>query len=165
MTSCANGAPNPKIPTSQQEAQDTVLRYLQQTLDVLPPGSSLDGSRYRIGRMDKYCEDDLAGPDSPVHMEDWRDVKLPPGTDFNAVIARTGKIWEQWGWQVIERTASRSRTASATTQMATCSIRKRGTRLEPAPFLIGSSPYYPGSLRTDIPRNPPLLLQQQQPAG
>lgn len=43
-------AQDPKIPSSQQEAQDTVLRYLQQTVDALPAGSTLDGSRYRSAR-------------------------------------------------------------------------------------------------------------------
>ena len=93
--------PNPKIPTSQQEAQDTVLRLLQETANVLPAGTTLDGARYRIGRMDKYCEDDPAGPDSPVYVEDWRDLKLPPGTDFNQIIAQTATTWEQWGLSLI----------------------------------------------------------------
>lgn len=71
-------APNPKIPTSQQEAQDTVLRLLRDTANMLPAGTTLDGSRYRIGRMDEYCEDDPTGPNIPVHVEDWRDLNLPP---------------------------------------------------------------------------------------
>lgn len=71
-------APKPRIPTSQQEAQDTVLRLLRDTANMLPAGTTLDGSRYRIGRMDEYCEDDPTGPDFPVHVEDWRDLNLLP---------------------------------------------------------------------------------------
>jgi hypothetical protein len=70
---------SPKIPTSQQEAQDTVLRYLQQTVDALPKGTTLDGTRYAIGDGTAYCEDNPSGPDTPVHVEDWRDMTLPPG--------------------------------------------------------------------------------------
>jgi len=94
---------DPKIPTSQQEAQDTVLRYMQQTIDALPEGFSLDGTRYMVGDGTAYCEDDPAGRDAPVHVEDWRDMKVPAGTDVNALIAQVGGIWEQWGWDVIER--------------------------------------------------------------
>ncbi|WP_236054742.1 hypothetical protein [Mycobacterium sp. SM1] len=91
------------IPTSQQQAQDTGLRYLQQTLDILPAGSDLDRTRYRIRKMTRYCANDPSGPDAPVHVEVWRDVNLPAGTDFDAMISRTGQIWQQWGWQIIER--------------------------------------------------------------
>lgn len=155
--------PSPKIPASQQEAQDTVLRYLQQTLDVFPPGSSLDGSRYRIGRMDRYCEDDPAGADSPVHVEDWRDVKLPPGTDFNALISHTGEIWKQWGWQVIERDGFEKPNRFGYTPDGYVLHLEARNKVGATPFLIGSSPCYPGSLRGDIPRNPPLI--KQPPTG
>ena len=133
--------PNPKIPASQQEAQDTVLRLLQETANVLPPGTSLDGSRYRIGKMDRSCEDNPAGPDSPVHIEDWRDVKLPPGTDFDTVIAQTGDIWTQWGWQVVEREGfEKPETDSATRLRAMCSIWKPETMLARGHCLSGLLP-------------------------
>ena len=32
-------AESPKVPNSQQEAQDTVLQYLQRTVNGLPPGT------------------------------------------------------------------------------------------------------------------------------
>ena len=88
---------DPKIPTSQQEAQDTVLRYMQQTIDALPEGVSLDGTRYMIGDGTTYCEDEPADRNAPVKLEDWRDMKVPPDTDVKALIAQVGGIWESWG--------------------------------------------------------------------
>ena len=154
--------PNPKIPTSQQEAQDTVLRLLQETANVLPAGTTLDGARYRIGRMDKYCEDDPAGPDSPVHVEDWRDLKLPPGADFNQIIAQTGTFWEQWGWQVIERDGFEKPNRFGYTPDGYILHLEARNNAGAAPLLIGTSPCYPGNLRADIPRNPPVIAQSPQ---
>src|SRR6476619_1079470 len=94
---------SPKIPSGQKEAEDTVLHYLQRTVDALPRGTSLDGSRYMVGDGTAYCEDNPSDENSPVHVEDWRDVNLPPGSDFNAIVSQTGDIWKEWGWQVIER--------------------------------------------------------------
>ena len=55
-------------------------------------------SRRCIGSGTTYCEDNPSGPDAPVHVEDWREIDLPPGiTDFNAIISQTGDIWKQWG--------------------------------------------------------------------
>jgi hypothetical protein len=31
------------------------------------------------------------------------DMTLPPGTDSEALIAKTGDIWKSWGWYVYER--------------------------------------------------------------
>jgi hypothetical protein len=151
--------PNPKIPASQQEAQDTVLRLLQETANVMPPGTSLDGSRYRIGKMDRSCEDNPAGPDSPVHIEDWRDVKLPPGTDFDTVIAQTGDFWTQWGWQVVEREGFEKPNRFGYTPEGYVLHLEARNNAGAGPLLIGSSPCYPGSLRADTPRNPPLVNQ------
>ncbi len=39
----------PKIPSSQQEAQDTVLHYLQKTVAGLPAGTVLDSTDFRGG--------------------------------------------------------------------------------------------------------------------
>lgn len=151
--------PSPKVPASQQEAQDTVLRYLQRTVDALPKGTTLDGTRYAVGSGTTHCEDEPKGLDAPVHFEDWRDVKLPAGTDPAAIIGQTGDIWKQWGWQVIERDGfvKPNRFGYAPDGY----VLQIEARTDPnvAPSLIGSSPCYPGNLRNDnIPR-PPVISQ------
>lgn len=154
--------PDPKIPASQQEAQDTVLQLLQQTANVLPSGTTLDGSRYRIGKMDRYCEDNPEGPDSPVHIEDWRDVKLPPGSDFDTVITQTGDTWKQWGWQVIERDGFERPNRFGYTPDGYVLHLEARNNVGAGPLLIATSPCYPGNLRSDIPRNPPVIGQGPQ---
>lgn len=151
---------NPKIPASQQEAQDTVLRYLQQTVNALPRGSSLDGTRYRIGKMDRHCEDDPSGPDAPVHVEDWRDVNLPPGADFDAIISAVGEIWQQWGWQVIERDGFEKPNRFGYSPDGYVLHLEARNNAKATPFLIGSSPCYSGNLRQNIPRNPPVITHE-----
>lgn len=154
---------SPKIPISQQEAQDTVVRYLQQTVDALPKGTSLDGTRYMVGDGTTYCEDNPSGPDAPVHVEDWRDMNLPPGTDFNTVITQTGDIWKQWGWQVMERDGfSKPNRFGYAPDGYVLQIESRP---DPkfAPSLVGSSPCFPGNLRSDDARRPAII--QQTSAG
>ena len=148
----------PRIPASQQEAQDTVLRYLQRTVDALPRGTSLDGSRYSLVGLTTYCEDDPADANAPVHYSDWRDMKVPPGTDFSALVAQTGEIWKQWGWQVIERDGFDKPNRFGYSPDGY--VLQIEARPDPgyAPSLIGSSPCYPGNLRRDIPR-PPVIEQ------
>jgi hypothetical protein len=151
---------NPKIPSSQQEAQNTVLHYLQQTVDALPKASSLDGTRYIVGGDTRYCEDEPSGPDAPVRFSDWRDMKLPPGTDFNAIINQVGELWKRWGWQVLERNGfTKPNRFGYAPDGYTLQIEAR-TNPQYPPSLIGSSPCYPGNLRNeDIPRNPPVITQ------
>jgi hypothetical protein len=151
---------SPKIPTSQQEAQDTVQRYLQMTVDALPKGTSLDGTRYMVGSGTTACQDNPSGPDAPVHFEDWRDMKLPPGTDFTGIITQTGEIWKKWGWQVIERDGfTKPNRFGYAPDGYVLQIEARPDPNQP-PSLIGSSPCYPGNLRNDkIPRTP--IIQQQ----
>ncbi|MDA4107340.1 hypothetical protein MHOL44478_08710 [Mycobacterium holsaticum DSM 44478] len=151
----------PKIPTSQQEAQDTVVRYLQQTLDALPTGTSLDGTRYMVGDGTAYCEDDPAGRDAPVHVEDWRDMKVPAGTDVKALVAQVGEIWEGWGWDVLERDGfdKPNRFGYAPDGY----VLQVQARPEPtqAPSLIGTSPCFPGNLRQDDVQRPAVLNQSR----
>lgn len=154
---------SPKVPTSQQEAQETVVRYLQQTIDALPKGTTLDGTRYAIGDGTAHCDDNPSGPDAPVHVEDWRDMTLPPGTDFNAIIAQTGDIWKQWGWQVIERDGfSEPNRFGDALDGYTLQIEARPDLKYP-PSLVGSSPCFPGDLRSDTVSRPAII--QQKPRG
>lgn len=150
---------DPKIPTSQQEAQDTVLRYLQQTLDALPEGTSLDGTRYMVGDGTAYCEDEPADRNAPVKLEDWRDVKVPPGTDVKALIAQVGGIWEGWGWDVLERDGfDKPNRFGYAPDGYVLQIQARPDPTE-APSLIGSSPCFPGDLRQDDVQRPAVLNQ------
>ena len=151
---------SPKIPRTQQEAQDTVLRYLQQTLNVLPPGSSLDGARYIAGGDTRYCEDDPSGPDAPVRFSDWRDLQTPASIDFNSLITQVGELWKSWGWQVLERDGYEKPNRFG---YAPDGYILQIAAAHPAtypPTIIGASPCYPGNLRRDdIPRNPPVITQ------
>ncbi|MGB3485289.1 MAG: hypothetical protein WBB07_24125 [Mycobacterium sp.] len=152
--------PSPKIPTSQQEAQDTVLRYLQETVNALPPGSSLDGTRYIAGGDTNYCEDNPSGPDAPVRFSDWRDIQTSAQIDFHQLVDDVGRVWESWGWEVIERDgyAKPNRFGYApdgyVLQIAA------SYPPEYPPSIIAASPCYPGTLRNeDLPRNPPVIEQ------
>ncbi len=83
---------SPRIPASQLEAQETVNHYMLDTINALPRGAALDGTRYVPVSRTIHCEDD-----PPVHLEDWRDMTFPPGTDFNAVINQTGETGRAGG--------------------------------------------------------------------
>ncbi|MCV7152431.1 hypothetical protein [Mycolicibacterium pyrenivorans] len=151
--------PNPKTPASQQEAQQTLLEYLQRTVDALPAGTRLDGSRYVVGDGTNYCEDHPSGPDAPVRVEDWRDIKPAPGADFDAIVIQTGEVWKQWGWQVIERDGfSKPNRFGYAPDGYILQIEARPDPAYP-PSLIGSSPCFPGNLRGDADRNPVTIEQ------
>ncbi|OBA78416.1 hypothetical protein A5633_17710 [Mycolicibacterium elephantis] len=150
---------DPKVPTSQQEAQDTVLRYMQQTIDALPEGFSLDGTRYMVGDGTTYCEDEPADRNAPVKLEDWRDMKVPPDTDIKALIAQVGGIWEGWGWEVLERDGfTKPNRFGYAPDGYVLHIEARPDPTQ-APSLIGSSPCFPGDLRQDDVERPPVLNQ------
>ena len=151
---------SPKIPASQQEAQDTVLAYLQKTVDALPKGTSLDGTRYVVGKGTTYCDDNPSGPDAPVHVEDWRDITLPPDvTDFNTIISQTGDIWKRWGWQVVERDGfSKPNRFGYAPDGYILQIEARPDPKYP-PSLVGSSPCFSGNLRKDGMTRPAIIQQ------
>lgn len=155
-------APSPKIPTSQQEAQDTVLRHLQDTVNALPPGSSLDGTRYVAGGDTRFCDDDPSGPDAPVRFSDWRDIQMPPQDDYKQVVLDVGDLWESWGWQVIEREGyDKPNRFGYAPDGYVLQITASYPPTYP-PSVIGASPCFPGNLRADIPRNPPVIKQGGQ---
>jgi hypothetical protein len=92
----------PVIPATLQQAQDTLLRYLTQTLRELPAGTKLDATRYRGATSTAPCRD--TGPAAPPEeFSTIGDLQLPPGADPGAVIARAGETWASWGWYVVER--------------------------------------------------------------
>ncbi|MBS4727647.1 hypothetical protein MSM1_04560 [Mycobacterium sp. SM1] len=93
----------PVIPTSQQQAQDTILGYLKKTLRALPAGTTLDATGYSGGTSTAPCDDNATSPKSPKDMATIGELKLPAGVDPAAIIAKVGDIWKSWGWYVIER--------------------------------------------------------------
>jgi hypothetical protein len=92
----------PVVPASQQQAQDTVLGYLKKTLRALPSGTALDATRYSGGTNTAPCQDVETGT-SPNNFTTIAELKLPPGTSSDIVIAKVGDTWKSWGWYVIER--------------------------------------------------------------
>lgn len=106
MTSAAPPPPGwterPVIPTSQQQAQDTVIGYLKKTLQALPAGITLDATRYSGGTNTAPCKDVETGT-SPNNFTTIGELKLPDGTSPDSVIAQAGEVWKHWGWYVTER--------------------------------------------------------------
>jgi hypothetical protein len=92
----------PVVPTSQQQAQDTVLGYLKKTLRALPSGTTLDATRYSGGTNVSPCQDVETGT-PPNDFTTIADLKLPPGASPDAVITKAGDTWKSWGWYVTER--------------------------------------------------------------
>lgn len=145
------------IPTSQQQAQDTLVGYLQRTVDALPAGTALDGSRYGPNTRAVYCEDNPADTTAPVHVEDWRDMRPPPATDTATLVAQTGELWRQWGWDVIERDGfpTPNRFGYAPDGYV-LQIKARDDLTQP-PSVIGLSPCFPGDLQVEGMPRPPLI--------
>ncbi|WP_264019862.1 hypothetical protein [Mycolicibacterium setense] len=104
-TACTTGGQpvNTVVPQSQQEAQDTVLRYLKRTVDALPPGTVLDATRYGSAGSTGYCDDNDSTPTAPRNFSTIGELRSPPGTDNNATVRKVGDIWRSWGWSVTER--------------------------------------------------------------
>lgn len=105
-TSTTLGAPTSSAsfsPASQREVQDHVIELFQRTVNALPAGTAADSSRFGGWGATVPCDDKATSKDAPVNYTDSRDLKLPPGSDYNAAVARVGDIWTSWGWKVIER--------------------------------------------------------------
>ena len=146
------------MPASQQQAQETILAMLQKTVDILPTGSVLDGSRYRIGTMAHSCEDDPVGTTSAEHVEDWRDVQLPDAADAHAVIKQTADAWRRWGWHVMERDGfERPNRFGYSPDGYALHLEARSNG---DPLLVGSSPCFSNGLQEETPRNPALIAQR-----
>ena len=97
---------NPKdvVPQSQRQAQDTLLDYLKRTLAGLTDGAVLDATRYGSAGHNSWCEDSPADPkNAPTRFHTSGELNFPPGTDLDAMVARTGDVWRAWGWYVYQR--------------------------------------------------------------
>lgn len=146
----ADWEPQIVTPTSQQQAQDTVVGYLQKTLAALPAGTAIDASRY--GRMGSNapCDDNLTGPGKPLtEFSTTGDLTVPDGADANALIAKIGLTWTSWGWYVAEREGfqkpNRFGYAPDGYSLQVVAAYPPGS----PPTVNGSSPCYPGELQHD----------------
>jgi hypothetical protein len=146
------------VPASQQQAQDTVLGYLTRTVDGLPAGTTLDGTRYRVGSGNRSCDDNPTGPDAPEMMfTDVRQVVLPAGVDGVAVIADVGDIWRSWGWHVFERDDfPRPNQFGYGPDGYRLQIESSSPPGQP-PTISGISPCFPGDLASDDITIPVIL--------
>ncbi|HME79603.1 MAG TPA: hypothetical protein VKI00_29255 [Mycobacterium sp.] len=145
----------PVVPTSQQQAQDTVLGYLKKTLQALPAGTVFDRSRY-AGSGNTPCNDEPTGV-PPNEFSDIRDAVLPPDTDLDAMIAKAGEIWQGWGWYVRERDGfgkpNRFGYAPDGYSLQIVSAEHNGY----PPTITGVSPCFPGELVRDDIKVPVVL--------
>jgi hypothetical protein len=153
------GNPKVVVPQSQQQAQDTVLNYLKRTLQGLPPGTTLDATRYGGASVTASCDDSPTGPGKPpMDFATTGDLKLPNGTDAEAAIAQAGELWKSWGWNVQERDGFRKPNRFGD---APDGYRLRIVAAYPPgspPVVNAVSPCFPGDLaRNDIPC--PTVLQ------
>jgi hypothetical protein len=111
---------HPAIPTSQQQAQDTILGYLKKTLQALPPGTALDATRYSGATNTPPCKDVETGK-PPVSLTTIGELNLPAGVDPVGVVARLGDTWKSGAGTSLSATASENPTASVMPQTDTSS--------------------------------------------
>ncbi|WP_234809003.1 hypothetical protein [Mycolicibacter hiberniae] len=160
---CAHAVPPPpKVPSSQQEAQDTVLRYLQRTVDGLPSGTVLDSTDFR-GGGNLACDDNFTGPGKPpTEYEYWTHVNGPAGTNPDDLVTAVGETWRSWGLTVVERDDFRKPNRFGYPPDSYRLQIKGPGRPGYPPTLIVSSPCLPGDLvRNDIPA--PSVIKQTTP--
>lgn len=161
MTSASPPPPGwtsrPVVPTSQQQAQDTILGYLKKTLRALPPGTALDATRYSGATNTPPCKDVTTGV-APVSLSTMGELNLPAGVDPVGIVAQLGDTWKSWGWYVIERDGFRkpNRFGYAPDGYM-LHIMAKDPVTDP-PTLIADSPCFSGDLPKD--RSPfPMVLQ------
>lgn len=145
-----------RTPQDQQNAQDGVDRYLVQTLDALPKGTTLDGTRYVDGPGAVICDQ------ATVRVQDQRDVDTPTDTDVTRLVATTGDLWRQWGWTVDDADdQGRADRVGHTPDGYTVQIEAAQDPKQRA-SMVGSSPCFSAGLRqNDIPRTP--VIEQSPP--
>jgi hypothetical protein len=146
-------APKDVVPQSQQQAQDTLLGYLQRTLQALPAGTVLDATRYAgIGSGNVGCDDNATSPNAPMQFGATGDLKLPAASDSAEIVAKIGDIWRGWGWHVIERDGFRKPNQFGYAPDGYLLQVVTAGREGYPPTLEGSTPCFPGELaRNDIP--------------
>lgn len=141
----------PVIPTSQQQAQDTVLGYLKKTLSALPPGTVIDASRYGSPGTTAPCSDAPLNTNPPEEFSTIGELK-PPGSDFNKIISVVGEIWKSWGWWVFERDDFRQPNRFGYAPDGFILQIKVSSPPGYPPTIIASSPCFPHDIaRDDLP--------------
>jgi hypothetical protein len=146
----------PVIPKSQQQAQDTVIGYLKKTLQSLPAGTTLDATRYSGGTNTVPCKDVTSGT-PPQEFSTVGDLKPPPGTDLEAIVAKAGDIWKSWGWFVYERDGFYKPNRFGYAPDGYSLSIEATSRPDYPPTLGGVSPCFPPDLPND--RSPfPMIL-------
>jgi hypothetical protein len=152
---------SPKIPKSQQEAQDTVLHYLQKTVNGLPPGTVLDSTDFR-GGGNVPCDDYMGPGKPPTEYEYWTHVNGPHSASSDALVVRAGDVWRSWGFNVIECDEFRKPNRFGYAPDGYRLQIKGPSKPDYPPTLIGSSPCFPGELaRDDI--GAPKVIKQNSP--
>lgn len=97
-------SPKEVVPQSQQQAQETVLNYLQRTLRALPSGTVIDSAGYVGNGKNMWCEDEPDDPKTvPTRFQTIGDLTVPGGMDTDALVRRVGDTWRSWGWYLFER--------------------------------------------------------------
>lgn len=157
-------APSPKIPKSQQEAQDSVVRYLQKTVDGLPPGTVLD-TRDTIGGSNLGCDDNYTGPGpGPTEFSLFANVIVPAGSKPAELIARAGELWRSWGIKVMERDGFEKPNQFGYLPDGYQIQIKAAYPPDYPPTIVATSPCFPGNLRRDgLPV--PTVLRQSPPGS
>jgi hypothetical protein len=150
-------ASRPVVPASQQQAQDTIIGYLKKTLQVLPPGATLDATRYSGGTNTPPCKDVTSGV-APKSFSTIGELNLPAGVDPVSVVAQLGDAWKSWGWYVIERDGFRKPNRFGHSPDGyILQILAKDPVTDP-PTLKGDSPCFSGDLPDD--RSPfPMVLK------
>jgi hypothetical protein len=158
-------AASPKVPASQREARDTVLQYLQRTVDGLPPGTTLDSTDAR-GGANLSCNDDYTGTGSgPTEYIVATHVIAPTGLKPTDLIAKTGELWRSWGVKVVERDGFEKPNQFGFPPDG------YGIQIEAAypadypPLLTVICPCFSGALRQDGIPAPPAVIHQTKPGG
>jgi hypothetical protein len=161
MTSASPPPPGwtsrPVVPISQQHAQDTIIGYLKKTLRALPPGTTLDATRYSGGTNTPPCEDVTNGV-APKSFSTIGELNLPPGVDPVGIVAQLGDAWKSWGWYVVERDGFRKPNRFGYAPDGYILHIMAKDPVSDPPTLIGDSPCFPGDLPKD--RSPfPMVLK------
>jgi hypothetical protein len=140
-----------KVPTSQQEAQDTVLEYLKKTLAALSPGVVFDAGRFGSAASTAPCNDAPLNTNPPKDFSATGDLTLPPGADASKLVAEVGDVWKSWGWWVFERDGMYKPNRSGFSPDG-YELHIGVPGLPGPPNLTGTSPCYPRDIaRDDLP--------------
>lgn len=154
----AGWAPKNVIPTSQQQAQDSIVSYLKRTLQALPPGAFLDAAGYAAAGHNIGCDDNATDPKTaPVAFETIGNLTVPGSPDIATVIRKVGDTWRSWGWYVFERDGfGKPNLFGYGPDGYHLHIMAANPPSYP-PTLQGSTPCFPGNLRRDDVAYPPRL--------